>query len=176
MNIHATAITGIIAGLIAISGNIAVSYIQGKNQSELEEIKHQSSLIDKAIAADKTTTKDNLQFYLNIGLIKDKDKRIAKAIKNIEHLPTTSPPSGSIACYSHNQEGSSYSVGNDIYVMGLINHLMGRYVGRIFQPEGYEGKDISKEQQFKNFCNGTFLACKGECWAGGDTGGFYGLK
>jgi len=86
------------------------------------------------------------------------------------------PSKGAIACYSHSEAGSSYSVGKDIYVMGIVSSLKGRYIGRIFQPEGYEGKDISAEQTFKELCNARFPSCKNGCWAGGDTGGFFGYK
>ena len=72
--------------------------------------------------------------------------------------------------------GSIYSAGNDIYFMGVINNLPSRYVGRIFQPAGYEDVDISAEQTFKDLCNYQFTSCKNGCWAGGDTGGFYGYK
>jgi hypothetical protein len=49
-------------------------------------------------------------------------------------LPTvnqyTSPDGGYIACYSHNEEGAAYSVGDGIYVMGQIR-LQGQYINRI---------------------------------------------
>ncbi|MEH1873789.1 hypothetical protein [Nostoc sp.] len=82
---------------------------------------------------------------------------------------------GYIACYSRNQEGSIYSVGGGIYVMGQIR-LQGHYSGRIFQPLGYEGKDISDAQEFKTLCNQTFPAARRSGWAGGDTGGWFGIQ
>ncbi|QFS51375.1 hypothetical protein [Nostoc sphaeroides] len=82
---------------------------------------------------------------------------------------------GYIACYSRNQQGSIYSVGGGIYVMGQIR-LQGRYSGRIFQPKGYEGKDISGAQEFKTLCNQTFPAALSSAWAGGDTGGWFGIQ
>lgn len=81
---------------------------------------------------------------------------------------------GYIACYSHNKAGSIYSVGDGIYVMGQIR-LQGQYMGRIFHPQGYKNQDISAAQELKDLCNQIFSACKGECWAGGDTGGWFGL-
>ncbi|MEH2380264.1 MAG: hypothetical protein V7K27_15490 [Nostoc sp.] len=94
-------------------------------------------------------------------------------------LPTvnkyTLQDGGYIACYSHNQEGSIYSVGGGIYVMGQIR-LQGGYIGRIFQPKGYEGKDISAAQEFKTLCNQTFPAARSGGWAGGDTGGWFGIQ
>ncbi|HYW21372.1 MAG TPA: C1 family peptidase [Nodularia sp. (in: cyanobacteria)] len=82
---------------------------------------------------------------------------------------------GYIACYSRNKEGSVYSVGDGIYVMGQIR-LQGQYIKRIFYPQGYENQDISAAQEFKDLCNETFPACKGDGWAGGDTGGWFGLR
>jgi C1A family cysteine protease len=94
-------------------------------------------------------------------------------------LPTvnryTGPDGGYIACYSRNEEGGVYSVGDGIYVMGQIR-LQGQYINRTFYPKGYENKDISAVQEFKDLCNQTFPACKGGGWAGGDTGGWFGLR
>jgi hypothetical protein len=104
--------------------------------------------------------------------LRDEDGRIANFLKTQkENLPTL-PAKGSIACYSHNQVGSSYAVGGNTYVMGIVPGLNGRYFGRIFQPAGFENKDISSEQLFKDHCNARFPACKDGCWAGGDTGVF----
>ncbi len=93
-------------------------------------------------------------------------------------LPTknlfTGTPGGYIACYSHIQNNSIYGVSNDIFVMGQIR-LAGQYFGRIFQPKGYENKDISAEKKFKNECNSAFSSCQQQCWAGGDTGGWFGI-
>ncbi len=94
-------------------------------------------------------------------------------------LPTINKYTGSdggyIACYSRNKEGSIYSVGDGIYVMGQIR-LQGQYIERIFHPQGYENQDISSAQELKDLCNQTFPACKGGCWAGGDSGGWFGLR
>ena len=94
-------------------------------------------------------------------------------------LPTVNEYSGDdggyIACYSHNQEGSAYSVGDEIFVMGQIR-LQGQYIRRIFHPKGYEGQDIKTAQKLKDLCNQTFPACKGDGWAGGDTGGWFGIQ
>ena len=81
---------------------------------------------------------------------------------------------GYIACYSRNKKGSIYSVGGGIYVMGQIR-LQGQYIGRIFHPKGYEHRDISAASEFKDLCNETFPACQGGGWAGGDTGGWFGI-
>jgi hypothetical protein len=114
--------------------------------------------------------------HSNAGLVRDDGGKLADFLTNHKGDIPTLPSTGAIACYSHNQEGSSYAVSGNIYVMGIVDGLKGRYVGRIFQPQGYEGKDISADQDFKNQCNARFAACKGACWAGGDTGGFYGYK
>jgi hypothetical protein len=91
----------------------------------------------------------------------------------VSQTPTVSKYMGNdggyIACYSHNQEGSIYSIGGGIYVMGFIR-LQGKYKGSIFEPKGYEGQDISAAQELKDLCNKTFPSAKGGGWAGGDTG------
>ncbi|AWN74260.1 hypothetical protein LEAN103870_02195 [Legionella anisa] len=94
-------------------------------------------------------------------------------------LPTdnsyTMSPGCYIACYSHNNHGI-YPVAEDIYVMGQIR-VKGEYVARICQPEGYKGMDISKADKFKFLCSEKFKDCKNNaCWAGGDTGGWFGIQ
>jgi hypothetical protein len=133
-------ITGIIAALIAFLGNVIVTYVQGRNQLEIEKRKLESSLITKAITDDIQNTKKMFKLYLEAGLLRDEDGKITKFLKNEENIPTLPSSKGAIACYSHNQEGSSYSVGGDIYVMGIIDGLRGRYIGRIFQPEDMKVK------------------------------------
>ncbi len=93
-------------------------------------------------------------------------------------LPTdnsyTMTPGCYIACYSHNQ--GVYPVASDIYVMGQIR-VPGEYVARICQPEGYKGVDISKSDKFKFLCSEKLKECKNNtCWAGGDTGGWFGIQ
>lgn len=78
-----------------------------------------------------------------------------------------------IAVYSHNRTGSIYSVGNGIYVMGLIR-MKGTWNNNIAEPEGWQGKDISASEQFKKFAIHYFPACGNDGWIGGDTGGFFG--
>ncbi|ASQ46148.1 hypothetical protein [Legionella clemsonensis] len=93
-------------------------------------------------------------------------------------LPTdnsyTDAPGCYIACYSHVK--GIYPVSPSIYVMGQIR-VKGQYQGRICQPEGYLNKDISAVNQFKQLCSQKIPGCKNiECWAGGDTGGWFGIQ
>ncbi len=94
-------------------------------------------------------------------------------------LPTinsyTTAPGCYLVCYSRLRGGSIYGVGGGIYVMGQIR-VPGRYRGRVCRPAGYEAKDISAEPRFKDLCGGTFRTCRGRCWAGGDTGGWFGIQ
>lgn len=79
---------------------------------------------------------------------------------------------GYVAFYTRDEARGIYSIGDGIFVVGLIR-LKGRYIGRIFHPEGYEGKDISAAAEFKQMCREAFGV---EGWAGGDTGGWFGLE
>ncbi|WP_367607125.1 hypothetical protein [Legionella sp. W05-934-2] len=93
-------------------------------------------------------------------------------------LPTdnsyTSAPGCYIACYSHNP--GIYSVSESISVMGQIR-VAGEYDGRVCQPSNYKGQDISKLQLFKDACAKKITGCEnGDCWAGGDTGGWFGIQ
>ncbi|MDR3443049.1 MAG: hypothetical protein P4L65_08535 [Legionella sp.] len=79
-----------------------------------------------------------------------------------------------IACYSH--KSGVYSVGPDISVMGQIR-VKGTYEKRICQPDGFQHLDISKSDQLKGLCAEKIEACRGaNCWAGGDTGGWFGIQ
>ena len=81
-----------------------------------------------------------------------------------------------VAAYSHQAENSAYSVSENIYVMGQVR-VPGRYQGRICQPQGYEDIDISVQPEFGElFAEKLPLACQTGCWAGGDTGGWFGLS
>ncbi len=60
--------------------------------------------------------------------------------------------------------------------MGQVR-VKGQYVARICQPEGYQGKDISAAPMFKMLCSKSIPSCAaGDCWAGGDTGGWFGIQ
>ena len=95
-------------------------------------------------------------------------------------LPTVNDFRGSpgcyVACYSHDAERAVYGVGGEIYVMGQIR-VPGNYQNRVCQPADYEGRDISAAPAFKKLC-GRLLPdrCRTGCWAGGDTGGWFGIQ
>lgn len=78
---------------------------------------------------------------------------------------------GYIAVYTHDPANTLYPAGGDTYVAGFIR-LRGHYDGRVFQPEGYETKDISADPKFKQLTESLFPGHRGGTWAGGDTGGF----
>lgn len=81
-----------------------------------------------------------------------------------------------IACYSHDAQNSVYGVGQNIYVKGLVR-VNGLYIGRNCQPQGYFFKDISTIDYFSNLCQKRITTCKNDnCWAGGDTGGWFGIR
>ncbi|MGQ3888421.1 hypothetical protein ACQUW5_05240 [Legionella sp. CNM-1927-20] len=86
----------------------------------------------------------------------------------------TGIPGCYIACYSHNP--GVYAVSPSISVMGQIR-VKGSYSNRVCQPQGYQNQDISAEQLFKDLCSNKIAACRNaSCWAGGDTGGWFGIE
>lgn len=82
---------------------------------------------------------------------------------------------GYIAIYSRDPSQSIYGIGEGIYVIGQIR-LKGKYKGRIFYPAGYEKQDISAAEEFKQLADEIFGSCQGDYWAGGDTGGWFGIQ
>lgn len=109
------------------------------------------------------------------------------------YLPTTNNYTGVpgcyVACYSKSAAGlpsAGYQVGNfGIYVHGQVR-VPGNYVKRECVPTGYAaGTDLSKVGPFNALCNQYIAFCAGasacgaansSCWAGGDTGGWYGIQ
>jgi hypothetical protein len=96
-----------------------------------------------------------------------------------KQLPTVNLYKGNpgcyIACYSRHRENAVYPVGDNIYVLGQVR-IAGKYAGRICEPTNFAGKDISGDATFKTICTEKIPSCVGnDCWAGGDTGGWFGL-
>nr|WP_322661282.1 NB-ARC domain-containing protein [Dendronalium sp. ChiSLP03b]MDZ8206571.1 NB-ARC domain-containing protein [Dendronalium sp. ChiSLP03b] len=106
---------------------------------------------------------------------------------DFQRLPTVNEfvgyPGCYIAAYSHQQQGSAYSVGSDIYVMGQVR-VSGSYQQtrdgiNICVPNGYAiDSDISADKALNQKFSKTLPeACKDDsCWAGGDTAGFLGRR
>lgn len=95
-------------------------------------------------------------------------------------LPTNNDfidmPGCYIACYSHDAINGIYSVSDAIYVNGQVR-VSGEYNGRTCVPRGYLNRDISKITFFKQLCVKKIKSCgAGDCWAGGDTGGWLGIQ
>ena len=79
-----------------------------------------------------------------------------------------------IACYSHNK--GIYRASDSIYVLGQVR-VPGEYQSRVCQPSDYQGQDISQVQKFSILCADKIAGCdNGSCWAGGDTGGWFGIQ
>lgn len=93
-------------------------------------------------------------------------------------IPTNNAYTGNpgcyIACYSHIATQAIYAVGTNIYMIGQVR-VPGTYVNRSCVPRNYQGQDISGLSQFKELCNTRIKACQ-DCWAGGDTGGWFGIQ
>ena len=94
-------------------------------------------------------------------------------------LPTANVFMGSpgcyVACYSHDAEHGVYGVGGGIFVNGQVR-VEGAYEGRLCLPTGHETADISAEQSLKDLCGKHVASCGHNCWAGGDTGGWFGIR
>ena len=95
-------------------------------------------------------------------------------------LPTVNLYKGAqgcyIACYSHQSDHAVYTVNDNIYVLGQVR-IAGKYNNRVCEPTNYAGKDISADPVFKTICTEKINTCAGsQCWAGGDTGGWFGLS
>jgi hypothetical protein len=80
-----------------------------------------------------------------------------------------------VACYSRDPNGAVYSVGGGILVKGQVR-VQGKYAARVCLPEGYEQTDISAHPHFKALCGEFVPSCGDGCWAGGDTGGWFGIQ
>ncbi|SMF40565.1 hypothetical protein [Pseudobacteriovorax antillogorgiicola] len=95
-------------------------------------------------------------------------------------LPTAFAPYSGIqgcylACYSNNNSGAIYEIDQGIFVKGQYR-VEGYYDSNICRPVGDETQEISEIQLYSNYCRDHVPACAdGECWAGGDTGGWFGL-
>lgn len=111
--------------------------------------------------------------FENVGVVSHPYPGAVQAL-----LPTdnsyTAAPGCYLACYSH--QPGIYKVATDIFVLGQVR-VAGKYANRICQPTGYEGKDVSSVATFKQLCSDKIPSCKNiECWAGGDTGGWFGIQ
>jgi hypothetical protein len=77
-------LTTLVVAIIGLFSNAYVTYLNGKNQLELETIRATNTLIVEAVktgSADQTVANRNLQFFLDAGLLKDPDKKIANLVK-----------------------------------------------------------------------------------------------
>lgn len=95
-------------------------------------------------------------------------------------LPTNNDYNGMpgcyISCYSKNKSKAIYAVSSIAYVYGQIR-VPGRYKGRMCVPNGYGNKTVGEDKTFMDLCADKILTCKGNnCWAGSDTGGWYGIN
>jgi hypothetical protein len=96
-------------------------------------------------------------------------------------LPTNNDYKGQpgcyVACYSHSGTKGIYAVSKNIFMNGQVR-VPGTYnMNRACIPTGYENKDISAEESFKTLCATKIRTCrKDQCWAGGDTGGWFGMQ
>lgn len=96
-------------------------------------------------------------------------------------LPTVNAfkdkPGCYVACYSKDATHGVYPVDENIYVIGQMR-VAGHYLNRICKPQNFKDKDISAEETFKKQCTEHFpkQCAEHSCWAGGDTGGWFGIQ
>lgn len=94
-------------------------------------------------------------------------------------LPTVNDFRGApgcyVACYSHDRAGGVYGVGGNIYVMGQVR-VPGHYEGRVCLPDRFGHADISAASGIRQLCKASVPSCGNNCWGGGDTGGWFGIK
>ncbi|WP_253664835.1 hypothetical protein [Legionella micdadei] len=125
--------------------------------------------------ANKTLLPSPFPVYViqNLGVINHPYPGATKVMLPTDNSYTDSPGCY-IACYSH--QPGIYAVSPTINVMGQIR-VSGSYQARVCQPKGYKDKDISAADKFKRLCSDKIASCKNiECWAGGDTGGWFGIQ
>ena len=97
----------------------------------------------------------------------------ARTLPTVNHY--TGARGGYVAIYSRQNEGSIYSTGGGINVMGQVR-IPGHYEGRIFVPEGYElGDNITQDEKILEICKQYFPHLE-DFWVGGDTGGWFGIQ
>ncbi len=93
-------------------------------------------------------------------------------------LPTNNndnaKPGCYVACYSGKKAGAVYGVAPNIFVHGQFR-TKGHYENRICRPLRYEKADISRSEKFRVLCKQRVKTCGNDCWAGGDTGGWFGI-
>lgn len=94
-----------------------------------------------------------------------------------KNLPTSNNyyhnPGCYIACYKH--ADGIYSVEKNIFVVGQIR-IKGLYNKKthLCEPFQQHGYDFSHSEVHNKLCNQVFKSCqKNQCWAGGDTMGWY---
>lgn len=76
-------ILGLSVALIGVLGSITSSIIQGRNQDKIEERKLEKELILEAVEPNEyKRTKKNLQFLIEIGLLKDENNALRNLLED----------------------------------------------------------------------------------------------
>lgn len=98
---------------------------------------------------------------------------------NEQNIPVnndyTLNPGCYITCYSHDAKNGAYEIADNIFINGMVR-VAGSYVGRLCKPTGFEQVDLSKETSFVSLCAKLKTCTNDQCWAGGDTGGWFGVQ
>jgi len=86
----------ILAALLGLAGTAYVAYRQGATSLELEQRKFETSLILKAVeTGNQQEARQNLLFFLEMGLITDRGGQMQKKLKENATAAPVLPPSSS---------------------------------------------------------------------------------
>jgi hypothetical protein len=107
------------ATFIGLIGNLVVTFIQGRNNAEIESRKSQAAMIAEAIkTGDEAKAKRNLLFFLDAGLITDPDGRIRTALQQPSGTPVL--PSGVDALLARREAEEVSHLIDDLVARGDI--------------------------------------------------------
>lgn len=128
-----------------------------------------------AAEPDKTILPDQFKVYYNqkVGLsTKSFDGAQEKVVPTNNEYKDA--PGCYVACYSKNEKDSAYYIMDNVYMMGQVR-VPGTYTSGYCLPKGFENKELSSAQEFKEKCATAFpTQCQNNsCWADGHTANFF---
>jgi hypothetical protein len=132
-------VVGILAGAVTLIGNIISENIKSAHELEIEQTKARYNLVLQAMAtADKTAAANNIKFFIEAGLLEDKDGKIQKAARELKPvLPVAGGGGGAGGLATAPELAKSY---------GMSDALdgAGQTVGIIELGGGFNPDDLAK--------------------------------